>query len=353
MGRRPPLLPTTGSEDRRRQCGGSRCMDQRVPRSMRSSVRDLLSQTSWLRALARRLVDNVDTADDLVQETWLAAVSNPPERGRPPPSVAGEGPDQRLAEPAAIRRPPRGPGTRLRARRSAPLLRRGAGSGGATAQPRSTRRRPRRAASQHRTPALLRGAQRRRDRPQERGSGCDRACANLPLPASASREAARRPCGRGRSRLAPARSAPLGGRDVPLHGLDRYGTHGRETLAETDHCGRRRRDPRGLWLARVDFGPPCVRTRARARRALETAYASPRTSRVSGRMRSARRVRPSLRLRRLPIHRSRPRRGGHSIASRRSGRGLSIREVPPCRQCGCPPFTTKSSRSPRATRAVS
>ncbi len=39
---------------------------------------ELLSHTSWLSALARSLVADVATAEDLVQETWLAALRRPP-----------------------------------------------------------------------------------------------------------------------------------------------------------------------------------------------------------------------------------------------------------------------------------
>jgi len=43
----------------------------------------LLTQSEWLRALARRLVGDAATADDLVQETWIAALRNPPDPERP------------------------------------------------------------------------------------------------------------------------------------------------------------------------------------------------------------------------------------------------------------------------------
>jgi RNA polymerase sigma-70 factor (ECF subfamily) len=43
---------------------------------------ELLAQAEWLGALARRLVDDASQADDLVQDTWLAALRRPPERGR-------------------------------------------------------------------------------------------------------------------------------------------------------------------------------------------------------------------------------------------------------------------------------
>jgi RNA polymerase sigma-70 factor (ECF subfamily) len=43
----------------------------------------LLSEAGWLRALARSLVSDPATADDLVQETWLAALQHPPSVDRP------------------------------------------------------------------------------------------------------------------------------------------------------------------------------------------------------------------------------------------------------------------------------
>ncbi len=47
------------------------------------SAERLLEHASWLRALARHLVDDAAAADDLVQETWLAAVRRPPVATRP------------------------------------------------------------------------------------------------------------------------------------------------------------------------------------------------------------------------------------------------------------------------------
>ena len=46
----------------------------------RHSPETLLRHAAWLRRLARRLAHDDATADDLVQETWLAAVRRPPER---------------------------------------------------------------------------------------------------------------------------------------------------------------------------------------------------------------------------------------------------------------------------------
>jgi RNA polymerase sigma-70 factor (ECF subfamily) len=41
----------------------------------------LLDQASWAHRLARNLVHDSDEADDLVQETWLAALRRPPSAG--------------------------------------------------------------------------------------------------------------------------------------------------------------------------------------------------------------------------------------------------------------------------------
>jgi DNA-directed RNA polymerase specialized sigma24 family protein len=40
----------------------------------------LIEHLDWVRDLARRLVDDPDMADDLSQETWLAALRAPPPR---------------------------------------------------------------------------------------------------------------------------------------------------------------------------------------------------------------------------------------------------------------------------------
>ena len=45
---------------------------------------ELLAHDGWVRALARRLVHDEGEAEDLVQETWLAALKSPPRRDRPP-----------------------------------------------------------------------------------------------------------------------------------------------------------------------------------------------------------------------------------------------------------------------------
>jgi len=47
------------------------------------SVEELLEHSAWARALARQLVADAATADDLVQDAWLAAMLRPPLRGVP------------------------------------------------------------------------------------------------------------------------------------------------------------------------------------------------------------------------------------------------------------------------------
>lgn len=42
------------------------------------SPEQLLAHADWVRALARALVADPAGADDLVQETWLAALDRPP-----------------------------------------------------------------------------------------------------------------------------------------------------------------------------------------------------------------------------------------------------------------------------------
>ena len=57
----------------------------RLPATMTDSppitTEALLSHASWVRKLARRLVRDPGLADDLVQDTWLEAVENPPRNG--------------------------------------------------------------------------------------------------------------------------------------------------------------------------------------------------------------------------------------------------------------------------------
>ena len=49
----------------------------------RSRVEDLLEHAAWVRGVAYALVRDASTADDLVQETWLAALRRPPDGDRP------------------------------------------------------------------------------------------------------------------------------------------------------------------------------------------------------------------------------------------------------------------------------
>ena len=44
---------------------------------------EILAHAAWLNRLARQLVNATAAADDIAQETWVAAVRTPPERGRP------------------------------------------------------------------------------------------------------------------------------------------------------------------------------------------------------------------------------------------------------------------------------
>lgn len=44
---------------------------------------ELLAHAEWARALARRLVGDASTADDVVQDTWVAALRRPPRAGDP------------------------------------------------------------------------------------------------------------------------------------------------------------------------------------------------------------------------------------------------------------------------------
>jgi RNA polymerase sigma-70 factor (ECF subfamily) len=47
------------------------------------SVDELLAHAAWIGALARSLVRDPSTADDLVQQTWMAALSSPPSGDKP------------------------------------------------------------------------------------------------------------------------------------------------------------------------------------------------------------------------------------------------------------------------------
>jgi hypothetical protein len=50
---------------------------------METPLDALLERSAWTHALARRLVADANEADDLVQQTWLAAIERPPARGVP------------------------------------------------------------------------------------------------------------------------------------------------------------------------------------------------------------------------------------------------------------------------------
>lgn len=46
-------------------------------------IEELLAHAGWVREIARRLVRDEATADELVQDTWVAALRSPPPEGRP------------------------------------------------------------------------------------------------------------------------------------------------------------------------------------------------------------------------------------------------------------------------------
>src|SRR6266850_3882743 len=50
----------------------------------RATVEELLLHADWVRKLAGALVGDAEGADDLVQETWMAAIRRPPAANRPP-----------------------------------------------------------------------------------------------------------------------------------------------------------------------------------------------------------------------------------------------------------------------------
>jgi len=49
----------------------------------RVTIDDLLAHAGWARKLARALIADPDEADDLVQETWIAAIQHPPASSAP------------------------------------------------------------------------------------------------------------------------------------------------------------------------------------------------------------------------------------------------------------------------------
>src|SRR5262245_3373237 len=48
----------------------------------RISIEELLEHSGWVDRLARRLLSSRDKSDDLVQQTWLAALESPPKDRR-------------------------------------------------------------------------------------------------------------------------------------------------------------------------------------------------------------------------------------------------------------------------------
>jgi len=59
-------------------------MGEAVERTPSYSIDELLAHAGWLRGLASALIADPAEVDDLVQDTWLAAVSHPPSADRPP-----------------------------------------------------------------------------------------------------------------------------------------------------------------------------------------------------------------------------------------------------------------------------
>ena len=60
------------------------------PTTTHPELERLLTHQDWLRSLARKLVGDSQTAEDLVQETWMAAMKSPPDPTRPArPWLAG------------------------------------------------------------------------------------------------------------------------------------------------------------------------------------------------------------------------------------------------------------------------
>jgi RNA polymerase sigma factor (sigma-70 family) len=55
-----------------------------MERAPNASLDDLLAHAGWLRALASALISDPAEAEDLVQDTWLAAARHPPRADRPP-----------------------------------------------------------------------------------------------------------------------------------------------------------------------------------------------------------------------------------------------------------------------------
>lgn len=56
-------------------------MEAMAPRAAPLDVEHLLAQAGWTRGLAQRLVRDADLAEDLLQDTWIAALERPPAEG--------------------------------------------------------------------------------------------------------------------------------------------------------------------------------------------------------------------------------------------------------------------------------
>src|SRR5690348_10304935 len=54
-----------------------------LPDPGRATPEDLLAHAAWVRRLAGALVGDAHVADDVVQDTWLAALRHPPAADRP------------------------------------------------------------------------------------------------------------------------------------------------------------------------------------------------------------------------------------------------------------------------------
>ncbi|TDJ72632.1 MAG: sigma-70 family RNA polymerase sigma factor, partial [Planctomycetota bacterium] len=68
-----------GSSRRVRRLAG--CSSRMDERAATVGSEELLAHAGWVRALARRLARDHESAEDLVQETWLTALRKPPRRG--------------------------------------------------------------------------------------------------------------------------------------------------------------------------------------------------------------------------------------------------------------------------------
>src|SRR2546421_12875536 len=73
----PTPSDTMAPTPRSRWCGEG--MDTNNPTF---TAEDLLAHAGWLHRLAARLVSSAE-ADDVVQDTWVAAMRSPPSRDRP------------------------------------------------------------------------------------------------------------------------------------------------------------------------------------------------------------------------------------------------------------------------------